>query len=764
LKFSVIIPTHNNLPLLAECLASVFRNTKDFELIVINDCSTDTTVNYLNSIVAMYPNFFFATLDKNIGFAGAVNFGLEKSKGDYIIVLNNDTVVTPGWADRMTDVIPKALKHFDIQKIGIVGPVTNNAGGDQQVQTDPYDVENLDSFTPNHAETYKNSFMLSGFISGFCMLITRECFSAVGLFDTGFKIGGWEDNDYCLRAHLAGFNAVIDQSTFIHHYGQSTLKQLKINYTKVFRSNQLYFLDKYFSCDSKKLITVCRARNAAAYLPTFLSSASIYSDEIIVLLDRCTDDSNSICKQFPKVIEILYNSINFDEIRDRTRLLDAATKHNADWILSLDADEIMEDSFTYECAHELMSPLNPEILGYMFNFFNFFNGQSHYRTDGVFGNMFGTRMWRALPDQHPRSMGHKGLHCTHGPMLPKHYLRLVNSRVKHYGYDSPEKCREKYNFYTSLDPNPDLRSVGPEGYSHLISNSISLNRWNENISLSLCMIVKNEEINLFAFLAQYYHYFNEIVIIDTGSSDRTIKVAETFGAKVFSFNWSKDFSAARNFAKKHCSCSWILSLDPDEGLEHEDFKIIYKLIESSSDAFLFQVVNFLPDGQTAYSDNVRLIRNIPEIYYSNFVHENITKSVSKNKLLVSVSPVFLKHYGFLKDKNIKDRKTNAYLNMLKRQIKANPDDASGYFHLAFHLFDQKKEPEAFDMLYKCLSLQSTFFLAHKELGLKYLDKALHHFNELKEIIPNNHYFFQWSHEVANHINHALQCYPNRLNE
>ena len=481
-------------------------------------------------------------------------------------------------------------------------------------------------------------------------------------------------------------------------------------------------------------------------------------------MDRCTDESNNICKQFHKVTEILYNSDNFNEIRDRKRLLDFASHHNADWILSLDADEIMEDSFTYKRAHELMSPLNPEILGYMFNFFNFFNGQTHYRTDGVFGRMFGTRMWKALPDQRPRSVGHKGLHCTHGPMLPKHYLRIVNSRIKHYGYDSPEKCKEKYDFYTSLDPNPDLTSVGPDGYSHLISDSISLNLWKEDISLSLCMIVKNEEINLFAFLAEYYHYFNEIVIIDTGSSDRTSKVARTFGAKVIPFKWTKDFSAARNFAKKQCSCSWILSLDPDEGLERKDFKVIYKLIEGSADAYLFQVLNFLPDGQTAYSDNVRLIRNIPEIYYSNFVHENITKSVSKNKLLVSISPVFIKHYGFLKEKKIKDIKTTSYLNMLKRQIKANPSDASGYFHMAFHLFDQKKESEALAMLDKCLSLQSTFFLAHKELGLKYLDKAFSHFNELKEIIPDNHYFFQWSHEVANRISYALHCNPNDLSQ
>ena len=762
MKYSIIIPTQNNLSLLVGCISSVYRNSKDFEIIVANDCSTDGTTAYLDSILARFKNLQYASFDKPVGFATAVNAGLGKATGDYLVLLNNDTIVTPGWLNQMSGCIPKAEKFFDISKIGIVGPVTNNAGGDQQIATDPYDVDSLDVSAPDHSKAYKDKFMLSGFISGFCMMITRACFKAVGFFDVNFKIGGWEDNDYVLRAQHAGFKSVIDQSTFIHHYGQSTLKHLKINYSNIFRSNQLHFLDKNFTDGNKKLITVCRARNASSYLHAYLTNVSKFSDEIIILLDRTTDDSLDICNLFPKVSRIMTNNHKFDEISDRTRLLKEAQAHKADWILSLDSDELMEDSFTYEYAHLLMNPLNPEILGYMFNFFNFFNGQTHFRTDGTFGNMHGARMWKALPDQHPRSVGHQGLHCTHGPMLGKFNLRMLRSRIKHYGYDSPDKCLTKYKFYSELDPNPDPVSVGPIGYRHLISEHLSLCLWTESNTLSLCMVVKNEEINLFSFLYRYYHYFDEIIIVDTGSTDRTIHIAQLFGAQVYNYKWDKDFSCARNFAKLHCTCNWILSLDPDEEIDLEDFKTIYKLIEETAHGYLFQVINFLPNGQTAYSDNVRLIRNIPEIYYSNLVHENITKSVSKNKLTILTCPVFIKHYGFLKDRAIKAAKNSAYFDMLTRQIKLNPKDANGYFHMAFFFFEKNNETKGFECLQKCIELQPNFFIAHKELALKHLVKSSSYFEQLSNLIPEGHYFNKWAKEVFSRVQHAINCYPNEL--
>ncbi len=85
-------------------------------------------------------------------------------------------------------------------------------------------------------------------------------------------------------------------------------------------------------------------------------------------------------------------------------------------------------------------------------------------------------------------------------------------------------------------------------------------------TLSLCMIVKNEEKHLARCLSSVKDVADEIVIVDTGSTDKTIEIAESFSAKIFHFDWVNDFSAARNFALSKCTGDWILYLDADEEL------------------------------------------------------------------------------------------------------------------------------------------------------------------------------------------------------
>ena len=225
------------------------------------------------------------------------------------------------------------------------------------------------------------------------------------------------------------------------------------------------------------------------------------------------------------------------------------------------------------------------------------------------------------------------------------------------------------------------------------------------------------------------------------------------------FFGNDNFSKARNYAKSQCTTPWIFFLDPDEDIDVNDFSTIFKLIEGSPDAFLFQVFNYLKDGTIAYSDNVRLIRNIPEIYFSNYVHENISESVSKNHLNVGISPISIRHYGYLKSDKIADLKSSNYGKMLKRQIRDYPKNPIGYFHYAFHHFKADHPELALNCLKKCLSLQPTFFLADKELALYYLKLSHGYFSELKDTIPNNHYFYNWSHEVFRRIDYALNCYP-----
>lgn len=747
MKYSIVIPVFNALQYLIPCIESVRKHTKDFELLLVDDVSSDGSREYVCYQSQHFENTHTLLHQKNVGFSQSCNTGIQSSKSDFIILLNSDTVVTPGWADSLHETFSRSEKDFNLNRVGMVGPVSNYAGGEQGIQFDKYSLDQLDSSCLDHRKTFKHSMQITGFLSGFCVMIRRKVFDEIGYFDDRFHIGFWEDNDFCLRAQLAGWSLIIDYSTFIHHHGSASFRNLPLNPDYLLKSNQMKFFEKYYSSDPKKLVSIIRAHNHADYLKAALTRASEFSDEIIVLLDRCTDSSFQISNSFEKVVEIFKMDDGFNESRDRQWLIDKASELGADWIFSFDADEIIEDAFTYEYAHRLMNPIDPQILAYGLNFKTFFLGQTHYRTDGTFGGIWGIRFWRTIKDQKIQSSGHDGLHCTHSPPIPSFNLRRLRIRVKHYGYDTLKKCVDKYCLYSKLDPNPDLIKTSPIGYKHIISDSISVNRWKDINDITLCMIVRNEETNLLTFLSRYYSYFDDVVIVDTGSKDYTRKVSRLFNARFFKHRWKDSFSEARNFAISKCNTRWILSMDPDEEIVTSDIPVIWDMIEEDVDAWLFKVLNYQRDGTAVFSDNVRLFRNIPELRWSWRAHENMAPAITKHKLTCLTSPFTIRHYGFLKSGPDRDRKLIQYGNLLKKQIKEFPKEPIGYFHLAFHEFESGNYDRGMKLLKKSASLKSDFFLAHKEIGFRYLHTALDYITKSADCTPKAHYYYDWIHGV-----------------
>ncbi len=149
------------------------------------------------------------------------------------------------------------------------------------------------------------------------------------------------------------------------------------------------------------------------------------------------------------------------------------------------------------------------------------------------------------------------------------------------------------------------------------------------MKLSLCMIVKNEEIALPKCLSSVKEVVNEIVVLDTGSTDRTVEIAQHKGAKVYHFDWCNDFSAARNQALNYVTGDWILVLDADETLTAEIVPHLQQAI--LSDRYL--VINLLRQevgaAQSPYSLVSRLFRRHPNIYFSRPYHALIDDSVAQ---------------------------------------------------------------------------------------------------------------------------------------
>jgi len=200
--------------------------------------------------------------------------------------------------------------------------------------------------------------------------------------------------------------------------------------------------------------------------------------------------------------------------------------------------------------------------------------------------------------------------------------------------------------------------------------------------ITLSMIVKNEEAYLKDCLNSVKDVVDEIVIVDTGSSDNTKTIAKEFGAKVFDFTWIDNFSAARNFALENSSSDWILYLDADERLtESSKDELLNLTKENNNCAYYCRVrsINNL-NGKSSVMNYVRLFPNDKSIKFEGKIHEQIENSLRKNNFSILKSNIEILHLGYSISENDLQHKAKRNLKILIDEFNRQP---SSYY--AFQL-------------------------------------------------------------------------------
>ena len=238
---SIVILTRNEIAYTRACVESIQRLTPEpFEFVFVDNGSTDGTVEYLRGIDGAVVN----ENDANLGFGGGCNQGIAASTGERILLLNNDVVVTEGWLTAL---------HRELDSgahVGIAGPRSNRVAGVQQVDeaVTGYDVETLDGLEP-WAATWRESNRGASDpcvrLVGFCLLVERRVIDRIGGFDLRFGLGNFEDDDFCIRAGVAGFESRIAHDSFIHHAGSRTFTAERIDYVSTMSANQARFAAKW---------------------------------------------------------------------------------------------------------------------------------------------------------------------------------------------------------------------------------------------------------------------------------------------------------------------------------------------------------------------------------------------------------------------------------------------------------------------------------------------------------------------------------------
>jgi GT2 family glycosyltransferase/glycosyltransferase involved in cell wall biosynthesis len=238
---SILVLTYNQLNYTQLCLQSIFEHTHypNYEVIVVDNASTDETPIYLKTLTTIHPNLKIILNHTNAGFARANNQAAAISYGEYVVFLNNDTVVTPGWLNRL-------LRHLHNPDIGLVGPVTNEIANESKIPV-PYTVlADLNSFANQLARQKSGQSFELRVAALFCATMRKQVFLDIGGLDERYGIGMFEDDDLAESLRQRNLKIICAEDTFVHHWGRGGFKQMPFDaYLKIFEENRLKFEEKW---------------------------------------------------------------------------------------------------------------------------------------------------------------------------------------------------------------------------------------------------------------------------------------------------------------------------------------------------------------------------------------------------------------------------------------------------------------------------------------------------------------------------------------
>ena len=225
--------------------------------------------------------------------------------------------------------------------------------------------------------------------------------------------------------------------------------------------------------------------------------------------------------------------------------------------------------------------------------------------------------------------------------------------------------------------------------------------------LSACLIVKNEESVLSRCLESVRTLVDEIVVVDTGSNDRTIEIALSYGARVYHFTWIDDFSAARNESLRYARGGWILYIDADEVIDAANAAKVRQVI-TREDIMAVTVRQCIPQqadniAASYYSEYCRIFRRHPDIRFEGAIHEQILPSIERFGGKVLRSDIVVYHWAYAIDAVKKQKRAERNLRCLLAEIKCVPDDPFLHLNLGMTYRELGQRDASIKALHRTLS-------------------------------------------------------------
>jgi GT2 family glycosyltransferase len=241
-RASIVILVRNGLAYTKMCIASLFESGwhPGDELIIVDNASSDGTGEYLSELSRNNEFIRIVFNQDNVGFAAGNNQGLRLATGDILILLNNDTLVPPGWRDGL-------IRWLAEPQIGVVGPVTNRTCNEAQIEAPYHTYGEFKQFAADCSRAHRGAANEISMLAMFCVAMRSMLFKTVGELDEDYEIGMFEDDDYAQRVRVAGHKLLCAEDVFVHHFGQASLGELCTSgeYNSVLATNRRRFEEKW---------------------------------------------------------------------------------------------------------------------------------------------------------------------------------------------------------------------------------------------------------------------------------------------------------------------------------------------------------------------------------------------------------------------------------------------------------------------------------------------------------------------------------------
>lgn len=718
-------------------------------------------------------------------------------------------------------------------------------------------------FRRDNAGEYLSASFLSGFCMALtrdCLedLAYRDEGRITGVFKAEtYPIAGYEDNDLCVRARDRGWRLLVDGETFIYHLGHQMFDRFFPEMQRGMRNRLAYYLDHRAETqrEGQRVVAVYRCRMEtgndiglwraslvgmsrlvdgfavlltdnpleAARSPDFQACLPSLSDIDRKWLEACRLEDGSPAplhriaeatrrwviqtlrahakahggRELP--VKVACWDGEFNERDERNRVIEMGEAMGADWLWSVDHDEIPEERASRRLVDRWLRHPDPMVSHWDFSWLNHWDSERQIRADRPWGDavggrptytggMHGYRLWRVTPAAPARILAGtgNGLHCGNCPEAGVQAKRAAAFRFRHLGYLRHFDRVRKLRRYSLQDPNPDPWLVGGDGYGHLVQEEgATFYPYVQVNGIGLHMLVyEGEDPDDVGRLLDHLHGIVDRVVLvwtgawdeqdrawaadpeapfstpaeewpETGPSLELAQYAALFGAEIIHHPLDQNIAEARNAGIRHLAqyreegLGWALFLDPDEHLQNplDDVVALRRMAEVSNGwGWLFRFQNLQPGGaQPTLSESVRMSRLDPagEMVMNGRVHEGFDLAVEAlvqrgEHPQLRYSPFAVLNIGQKISDEAMERKLAKYVQLLRLELEDNPWSAKAWVSLGLHAENEGDQEAAMQCYQRAMLCPGNSYLPFKEAALYHLRMARILVSEVAERTAGSH--------------------------